>query len=141
MKKLRVAFFETRYDSFYGAQQSMFTLIANLDRYYFEPYVITTAESIFARRFREAGINVHVLPMASMANMFGKRILHYPWWKKILVAAELLRYNFHAFRWLHSRKIDVVYANDIRALLYVGLTSRLMRLMLVWCVRGDERLG
>jgi len=118
----------------------MFTLLTNLDRRYIEPLVITPAEGVLARRFREAGIPVYILSTPSILDVFGKQILRYSIVKKIHVAWELIKYNMKVCRFLRGIHADLIYVNDLRALIYAGLAARLARLPVVWYLRADERI-
>jgi glycosyltransferase involved in cell wall biosynthesis len=138
-EKCRIAFFESWYLAFYGAQRSMHTLVTNLDKERFSPFVVTTAEGELSKRFAESDIPVAIIPLAPIANVFGKQILRYSIWRKFRVGFEILKFNLRSFRWLRMNDINVVYVNDLRSLFYTGLAARLLRLPVVWYVRADER--
>jgi glycosyltransferase involved in cell wall biosynthesis len=67
----------------------------------------------------------------------GGRVLKYTFAQKAKVGAELVKYNMRFLRWARRASVDVVYANDLRALYYVALASRIGRLPLIWYVRGE----
>lgn len=140
-KKLKIAFVESRWSSFYGAQQSMFTLVSNLDHHLFQPVVVTTGKGELARRFCDAGIEVKVFPLGPLVNKFGGVIEKYSLWKKFNVIIELLKLNTLVFYWLLKNKVNIVYANDERSLLYVALAAKITRLPVIWYVRQDERIN
>jgi glycosyltransferase involved in cell wall biosynthesis len=138
---LRVAFFDARYKSFYGAQHSLRTLVTNSDPERILPLVVTTAEGELAGAFREVGAQVRILPLASDANVFGGQVLRYTTLQKTRMLGGVASFTLRALRWLRAERIDVVYANDLRSLLLVGPAARLLGLPVVWYVREDRRLG
>lgn len=134
--KTRVVFLDPRYHAFYGAQRSLFTLVTNLPREKFAPVVLLPGEGIVATEYRRAGIEVAVIPLAGLANQFGGIIPRLPLYGKVAVGLSLLIYNLKVAYWLLRKKIDAVYANDLRAVMYVGLAAKLLGKPLLWYVRG-----
>lgn len=130
---------DARFHTFYGAQKSLFTLVTNLASTELEPIVLLPGEGVLAEQYRQAGINVDILPLGKQANRFGGEIPRLTLVGKLRVLKELFKYNLRVARWLRKNKIDVLYANDLRALLYVGIASKLCRKPLLWYVRVDGR--
>src|SRR5699024_4937894 len=93
-EKIRIAFVDVVYNSFYGAQQSMITLMEGVDHNKYQPVLITTGEGVLAQQYRDAGLDVQIIPISPTVNVFGKKVTRYSVWKKIHVLIELLRYNF-----------------------------------------------
>lgn len=137
--KTKIAFVEARYHSFYGAQRSMYTLVTHLPRDVIASVVLVPGEGIVAERFREAGIDVEVLPLSGKANSFGGEVLRLSLWARAAVAAEIARYNLRVAKWLRRERIQMVYVNDLRALLYVGIAAKTAGLPLLWYVRSDGK--
>lgn len=139
LQPVRIAFVDAYYDTFYGAQRSMFTLVTNLPRDRFEPIVLLPGDGVHAEEYRKAGVKVQVLPLRGDANRFGGVVPNLSIWKKMSVGIELLRYNLVAARWIRENRIDVVYTNNIRSLMYVGLASRAIGKPLLLYIRGDGK--
>ena len=140
-RKIRIAFVDVRYSAFYGAQQSMHTLATHLDKSRFEPIFVTTEKGELSEQFRASGIPTLILPISSLVNVFGHKVVQYSLIKKIRVALELIKFNLKFARWLKSNNVDVVYANDARAIAYIGIGAKMNKLPLIWYVRGDQRIG
>lgn len=136
-KKMRIAFVDVRFHSLYGAQQSLFTLVSNLESTSIEPILVTTGKGILVDKYRDAGIAVAVLPIHPSVNVFGGEVLRYSWLKKLRVAVELLRFNMKFMNWMRRNNIHMVYVNDLRAFTYVALATKLSRKPLLWYVRGE----
>src|SRR5690606_32353117 len=129
---MRIAFFDARYHTFYGAQRSLFTLVTNLNLDRMKPIMLLPGEGVVANEYRKAGIEVCVLPLRGDASEFGGKIPRLPLYKKIGVGLSLLRYNVKVARWIVQNRIDVIYVNDLRAFSYVGLAARLLSKPLLW---------
>ena len=140
-RKIRIAFVDVQYNSFYGAQQSMHTLATHLDKSSFEPIFVTTEEGVLSEQFRASGIPTQILPISPLVNVFGHKVVQYSLIKKIRVAFELIKFNLKFARWLKSNNVDVVYANDARAIAYIGVGTKLKKVPLVWYVKGVWRTG
>lgn len=132
----RIAFVEARYQSFYGAQRSLYTLVTNLSTQ-FEPVVLLPGDGVVANKYRDAGVDVHIIPLGGNANLFGGEVFRLSLWKRLGVVVDLLKYNLRVARWLEDYDIDVVYANDFRALIYAGIAAKLVKKPVLWYVRAD----
>jgi L-malate glycosyltransferase len=140
-RPVRVAFFDARSHSFYGAQISMRTIVTNVDRACIQPVVITTADDALASGFREAGVDVQVLPLGARANVFGGEALRGSLISKLRRGVDVLSFMVRLRTWLREEHVDVLYANDLRSLLLGGLPARILGLKVLWYVREDRRLG
>ena len=136
--KRRIMFLESRYDSYYGAQKSMMTLIRSLDKTFFDFKIVTTGIGKFIRGVeKDSDYKVDVIKMGKKANIFGGKILEYSMFEKILVAIQILIYNIKILNYLLKNKIDIIYVNDIRALLYTIIASKLLKKKIVWYIRTE----
>lgn len=136
--KRRIMFLESRYDSYYGAQKSMMTLIRSLDKTFFDFKIVTTGIGKFIRGVKkDSDYKVDVIKIGKKANTFGGKILEYSTFEKILVAIQILIYNIKILNYLIKNKIDIIYVNDIRALLYTIIASKLLKKKIVWYIRGE----
>lgn len=133
---VRIAFVDARYHSFYGAQRSLFSLVTNLSKW-IHPIVLLPGEGILAEKYRNAGVEVHVLPLHGKANLFGGVIPRLSRVEQLEVGLTLIRYNLKIARWLKTADVDILYANDLRALSYVGVAAKLLRKPVLWYVRAD----
>lgn len=140
-RPLRMVCVDARPNSFYGAQRSLCTLVANLDACRIRPIVLTTADGDLARGFRSAGADVRILPAGSVLNVFGGGVFRYPFRHKLLLGAALARFWARFLVFLVRERIDLVYANDLRSLLLAGPVARLLRRPVIWYVRETHRVG
>lgn len=91
-----------------------------------------------ASAYRQAGIDVKVLPPGSSLNQFGKAAMTWGVAKKAaVVIREYLPYTFQLARLIQKDEIDILHANDPRATLIAGAAARLTRRPLVAHLRGE----
>lgn len=134
MKK--ILFFEPRYNSFYGAQKSMVHLIKSLESD-FKVTICTTKKGVFSQSLEKEGLECDFIPVGETTNQFGGKVLDYSIFKKIIVLFQILLCNIQCLIYIYKNSIDIIYANDGRAVSYCGLAVKLARKKLVYYVRSD----
>lgn len=140
---MKVAFFEVRHESFYGAQQSLLTLFEGLraaSALALDATLVTTGEGPLSVAFRQAGHRVVVLPVGKRSRRFGGAVVRDGVPGKLLSAGELLAFNLRVRAWLRAERIDLVYANNARSMVFCGLGAMLAGLPRLWYVRSDQRV-
>ncbi len=130
-------FLESRYDSFYGAQKSMLKLIQSLDKNNFDYKVVTTEHGKLKSGLEENNIQVDIVKLGKRANVFGGKALEYSIIGKMFVAFQILFYNLKMIRYIEKNNVDIVYVNDLRALLYSVLATKILKKKNVWYIRSD----
>ncbi|HSW15280.1 MAG TPA: glycosyltransferase [Solimonas sp.] len=136
----RIACFEAGYDSWYGAQRSLATLIQALPAERAEAIIVTTAPGALATGAAAQGIPVHVLAGGAGVSVSGMTRSRPGPLRLAALLLGLCRVNLASLRWVRQQKIDVLYANNARALTYFLLPALLLRLPVIWYVRIDQRL-
>lgn len=139
MKK--ILFIESRYESFYGAQKSMLKLVQILDESKFESQVVTTGDGKLKKGFEKSNVKVDVIKLGKKANTFGGKTLKYSIIGKVQVIFQVLVYNLKIANYILKNKIDFVYVNDLRALLYSVLATKILRKKTIWYIRNDLELS
>jgi L-malate glycosyltransferase len=134
MKKIILV--ESRYNSFYGAQKSMLKLIDILKNQY-ECTVITTKEGELSRNLRDNGVKVKVIPLGEKANALGGKVLSYGILSKIIVLFQILLLNLRILKFIKEEKIDLVYVNDQRALIYCFFSAKLLNKKIIYYIRSE----
>lgn len=137
---VRLAFFEPYYSTFYGAQESLLTLAASLDPKQYEAILVVPGNGVVAERFSQYGIRVVCLKASNRANAFGGIIRTYSLRDFLLLGLDMIKYNIRVWRWLRAEKVDIVCANNARAVAYVGLAAKLAKVPLIWYIRDDQRV-
>ncbi|WP_195574321.1 glycosyltransferase family 4 protein [Paenibacillus sp. 1001270B_150601_E10] len=132
----RILFVESRYNSYYGAQQSMVKLMGVLSRG-FHCEVLTTNKGRLAEELERNHIPVKIIKLGSRSNVFNGRVLQYNWLNKLRVAAELFTFNCRVLHYIYQHHIRIIYVNDARSLVYVGMAAKLLRCKVIYYVRAD----
>lgn len=132
----KVLLIESRYNSFYGAQKSMVKLIKTLEGR-FNCTVLTTAEGTLKNELTRRNIEVEIIKLGKKANVFGGKFFSYSFLNKMVVAFNIIFYNFKLIPYILRNNFDVIYVNDIRASFYVFLASGVLRKKLICYIRGE----
>ena len=109
-----------------GGQVSFLSLMANMDRSRFEPYVVCPEDGDFLEEVLERGIPALVRRMPSLRGLGALRL------------PSALR------SWLTLIKkfqIDLLHANGTRAMIYAGLVGKIASIPVLWHVRVLETDG
>lgn len=136
MKK-RILFIESRYETFYGAQKSMVAFIKALSTENFETKVVLTGTGKLEDELKKLNIDVDVIKLGKKANAFGGKILNYSIASKIIVLMQVFIFNLKLIPYIIKNKIDVIYVNDLRALFYGIIASKLLKKKMVLYIRID----
>ncbi|WP_230868047.1 glycosyltransferase [Iocasia frigidifontis] len=141
MKKKKIVFYETYYSSFTGAQQSLYWLLKGLNKDKFEPIVITPGKGELINKAKKIGIKAKVIKYSSNLNVFDGKIKGYSFLKKLFVLISLIRYNISFLKYLIKEKPDILYCNNLRGVLTIGILAKLLTIPLLWYVRIDTSNG
>jgi glycosyltransferase involved in cell wall biosynthesis len=120
-----------------GNLRTLFYILNHLERSLFELVVVSPMHTEFVQRVRDTGSECLVIePPASAARYGGKALREGPL-GRLRTAFDLIRYNLRLARFMRERRFDVIYANSIRAVLFVALAARLTRTPLLWYIKGE----
>jgi L-malate glycosyltransferase len=112
-------------------------ILERLDRERFEPIVVAPTEGAALDRFRAMGVECLVMAPPGALGSYGGAALRAGWPGRVKSAFDLVRYNVRVAGFLRDRRVDVVYANCVRAQLSVGLGARLARVPSLLYVKGE----
>jgi len=138
MKKIKILFHDAYYDSFEGAQKSLYFLIKNLNKEIFDVVFLTDEKNILYEKFRELNIKIEILNMPKILKSFNKKLLNYNIFFKILIFLFfILPHNIKFLFYLKRNRIDIVHFNSVRSILIKGIASYLLKIPVVLHIRGD----
>ncbi len=135
-----ILFIESRYNSFYGAQQSLVRLIHELSDSY-QCRVLTTGYGNFKEELGKRNMDVDIIPLGRHANMLGGKLQISSCWFKGVALFQMALFNLRLLRYLRRHDMDIIYVNDLRAFLYSFAAAKILRKKLVYYVRTDLRYG
>lgn len=124
-RPLRVLYYIAYFQRMAGANRSLFELITHLPDTV-TPLVVIAGEGRAAEAYRQAGIEVVIMPPGHHLNQFGKVMLSWSWFKRAEVAlTELLPYTLHCWTLMREWQPDIVHVNCSRSNLMIGAAARL----------------
>jgi len=130
----RVGFAEAYYDSFTGAQQSMLPLLTETSNLI--PILLTPKQGKCTERFSSLA-QIQVIEYPDELDKFGGRLLNQPLYHKSIAGMKLINYYRSVKNSLQNLNLDVLYCNNIRALLLFGPPAKLLNIPIIWYVRID----
>ena len=135
---IRVLYYIAYYQRMAGANRSLFELVTHLPPWV-TPLVVLAGEGLAAQAYRDAGVEVEVLPPGPALNQFGKAMLSWSPWKRAQVAiTELLPYTLQCLTLMRDWQPDLVHVNGGRGALLIGAAARLGGYPVVGHMRGQH---
>lgn len=135
---LRVAIFISPYHRLYGSQESALQLGRDLPAFGVEPVFLLPGEGLVSEACRHLGAEVHVLRPSAALDVFGGQLLRAPLHQQARLAlTEVVPYAWRVRSLLARARVDVLHANESRALLLSGVGARAAGVPALWHVRGD----
>ena len=129
----RVLFVESYPHVLFGQQLTLLYLLSACGGREIEPVVAVTADGSFTDAARMRGIQIIHFPYPDSISGYGGAIYRTRGlsWLRILV--DVIKYIFDIRRKLRQLNITAVFCNDMRGLLTVGISARLLGLpVMIW---------
>lgn len=136
MKK-KILFVESRYQTVYGGQKSMIKLMNALNKDDFEIKVLLAGKGKLKDTLDKYHLDVDIIKLGKKANVFGGEILKYSLLGKMMVFIQIFIYNLKLILYFIKNRIDIVYVNNLRSLIYVLLAAKLLRKPIVLYIREE----
>jgi len=136
-KPIRVLFFEPYPMGLGGNFLTQRLILERLDHTQFTPIVVAPVEGVALAEFRKMGIECVVMPPPGTLDRYGGAALRAGILGRLKATIDLMHYNLRLSRFLRERRIDVVYANCVRAEMSIGLAARLAGVPSLLYVKGE----
>ena len=133
----RVVFFEPYPMGTGGNFLTQKLILERLDRKRFQPIIVAPMEGVALDRFRELGVECVVIPPPGALGSYGGAVLRANFLSRLKSAFDLIKYNFQVASFFRKRKIDVVYANCVRAQMCLGLAAWFTRVPSLLYIKGE----
>ncbi len=137
----RVLMYDSYYYGDFGAQHSLLALARGLRAAGVDAVVGTGREGVFAERARRTGIPVEVLPIPDALDVYNGQALHASAVRKAGLLASVLGYGLRVCRYARRSGTEVLYANDLRTVLFFASAKLLLGRRLVWSIQGGPAFG
>jgi glycosyltransferase involved in cell wall biosynthesis len=134
---IRVLFFISEYHRFHGAQRSLLQLVRNLPSAGVEPVVVFPSEGRCTTAYREAGVNVDILPGPPLLTKFGKNLLDISLPRKLATfSGQIVPYSFKIAAYMKQQQAVLLHCIGPRSLLLAGYVPALRGIPIVSHIRG-----
>lgn len=138
---MKIIFVESYPQVVYGQQNTLLSLLGVATEHRHESLVVCTAEGPFCDELRKIGLEPAILPYPSHLSTYGGAIYRYGWRRKLSMLKQLAGYVLNLRQWLKSQRPDVVFCNDMRGLLTMGVAARLAGIPVVIWDKLDKPHG
>jgi glycosyltransferase involved in cell wall biosynthesis len=118
-----------------GGEMALLNLVRHLDTTRFKPIVLLFSEGRLADLFREAGVDTHVLPLASSVIHTRKDSLSGGSLLRVKDIGRTVAHVFRVAQFMRMHKVHLVHTNSLKADVIGGLAARLARKPVIWHVR------
>lgn len=137
MRRHVILFFEPYPMGLGGNFRTQHLILERLDNQRFEPIVMAPVDGIALDRFRALGVECVVMPPPGALKRYGGAMLRAGVVDRATTAMGLVRYNLRLARFLRERKVDVVYANCVRAQLSIGPAAKIAGVASLLYIKGE----
>lgn len=125
-----------------GGPRVLLSLLELLDRDKYHPIVITQKQSPLVDELNRKNVEVVVLPLPPILDEQDGKVLKYGIAKMAKSIIQLLLYNLTVYRLLKDKKIKLIWARNIKAVLFVGFATLISNTILIWDIGlGDKFKG
>jgi glycosyltransferase involved in cell wall biosynthesis len=138
VKSLLCVFIIDKDTSLTGAPRTVLNLLSGLHERGFQPVLVTQQESPLTRRLRDRGVEVEILPLPSILDVFDEGVLDYSWAQKAKALGAVLTYNWRIMQLADKHKANCIWARQIKGILLAGFAARWSRRSLIWDI-GVEK--
>lgn len=138
---MRVAFYQSSPQHLYGGQLDLLRFLAACDRAVIQPHIIIPGPGPFADRVRDLNVPVTELVLPAELARTGGALLSGSPMDRARQLALLTPWNRRLAATLRALEIEVLYANNRRAVLTTGMGARLARVPLFWHIKQDLDRG
>ena len=120
-----------------GNLRTLRYLLERGDRDRLEPLLVVPFETPFTDKMKAEGVRIRVVAPSSRVNRYGGEALGGSALGRLLTGWDLLRYNVLVRRVMRGERVDIVYANCIRAVLCTMFAAAFSRTPVLWYVKGE----
>ncbi len=112
-------------------------ILNQTDKKKFKLHLVIPFASDVTDYLQKQGTEVIVVPPPQRLLQYGGTWANDHLFGKLLTMLSIIPYNLKLFALLKKKKIDVIYCNCIRSLLYIALAAKLNSTPLLWYVKGE----
>lgn len=130
---MKILFVESYPHVIFGQQRTMFSLLEESTRRGIECVIACTSEGVFVDEAERLGYRVELLSYPESLASYGGAIYRYRGIDKLRCYGQGLGYLRELRKKIKQLNVDVVFCNDMRGLLTVGVAARSLRVpVMIW---------
>jgi glycosyltransferase involved in cell wall biosynthesis len=137
----RVLFVESYPQGMYGQQKTLSAILKHMKQEAVTPVVAVPFKGTAGKVFQQQSVAVEVIPYPALLKTYGGAIYDYNTAKKAVMYGQLLKYIYRLRKWLLKQNFQLVYCNDMRGIMTVGIAGRLAGLPVVTWDKLDKPHG
>ena len=118
-----------------GGEVALLNLVKALDPHKYKPVVVLGSSGILRHRLMEAGIETHVIPLASEIADTRKESLHSLSSLRIGALLRMAGYCVRLARLIKAREVDLIHTNSLKADIIGAISARMAHKPVLWHVR------
>jgi glycosyltransferase involved in cell wall biosynthesis len=99
-----------------------------------EVEILTQTESPLLEESRKRGFPIQHIPLPPLLQPQDGQLLRFGLWTKVKSLLALLGYNYRLYRHLRQEQYSVIWARNIKSVMYIGFAALLSGRPLVWDV-------
>lgn len=122
-----------------GGSNTLYQLIQGLDKDKFYPILLSQKHDALTKKLEECGIETKIIEFPHILDVYNKSILQYSLVKKIQSLIAIIKYNIQIASLVRKEKIDLIWTNNLRALLTASITAKLLGIPIIWNVWLGEK--
>lgn len=127
-----ILFFLPFNTSMSGGPRVLLNLLLALDGSKLQPHVITTEDSPLTQAVRERGIRLHIIEPDPILSAKKGKTLKYGLTGKWKSRNALRRYNERVFQYISEHNIRLVWARNLKGVMFTGRAARRGGIPLIW---------
>jgi glycosyltransferase involved in cell wall biosynthesis len=124
-----------------GGERMTLQLLKGMLETEYTPVLLTQRSTPLAEAAQANGIATRIVPLPTLLDRYDGEILQYSIVQKCRSAVQLLSYNRVVAKLLRQEHISAVWCSNVRALLTVGFTARVLHIPLVWNIWLARQFG
>lgn len=136
-KIIRVLFYEPYPMGLGGNFLTQRMILERVDTDKFSPLILAPMDGVALDYFRSIGVECVVIPPPLGLDRYGGAVLRAGFWGRLKSAFGLFKYNLRLSRFLRESRIDLVYANCVRAQMSVGLAAWFAKVPSFLYIKGE----
>ncbi|MEH6453544.1 MAG: glycosyltransferase family 4 protein [Psychromonas sp.] len=138
---MKILFIESYPQVIFGQQKTLLSLLAEAQKQRIDTTVACTERGVFTEKLEELNYKLELFRYPEMLSTYGGAIYRYGLTQKIKTAFQLLKYINGIRLKLKMMKPDLVFCNDMRGLLTVGVAAKFAGIPVVIWDKLDKPHG